>query len=481
MIGPVKTRNRIIKTANGTSYVDPDQTCGDRMIAYYERLARGGVGFLIVESCGVEYPLGIQHVHYQPDGSYQGVQLHFDDDRFIPGFQRLTDAVHKLGCPVSIQFQHAGAVEPHRPAAAGHEDPRHQVRLGHDRGGAARPRLPALPGHDQAGARRPDRPVGLRRRAGLEGRLRRLRDQPRHGAPGQHLPVAHLEQARRRVRPAELREPHPLHPRHHRARPSAAAARTSRCTPSSTPPSTTIRWPPRSKRAPRWPSSSARWPTASTCAASATGTGAASCSPTGSCIPSRPYDLPKDLDWSRRGDGATVPLVEAVKRKGVKVPVWTASRIDAEMGREVPARGQARLRGHDPLPAGRSRVSQQGPRRPARRRAALPGLPALLRDAQPQQEARVPGERHPGPGDHARVPGDARPSSARRCSSSAAGPPAWKRRASRPSAATRWCSTRRTPGWAAWCRWRPSSRTARRPNCSDFVTLRGAASCARTR
>ena len=111
-IGPVKTRNRIIKTANGTSYVDPDQTCGDRMIAYYERLAKGGVGFLTVESCGTEYPLGIQHVHYQPDGSYQGVQLHFDDDRFIPGFQRLTDAVHKAGCPVSIQFQHAGAWNP---------------------------------------------------------------------------------------------------------------------------------------------------------------------------------------------------------------------------------------------------------------------------------------------------------------------------------------------------------------------------------
>jgi 2,4-dienoyl-CoA reductase (NADPH2) len=111
-IGPVTTRNRIIKTANGTSYVDPDQTCGERMIAYYERLARGGVGFLTVESCGVEYPLGIQHVHYQPDGSYQGVQLHFDDDRFIPGFQRLTDAVHKVGCPVSIQFQHAGAWNP---------------------------------------------------------------------------------------------------------------------------------------------------------------------------------------------------------------------------------------------------------------------------------------------------------------------------------------------------------------------------------
>src|SRR5659263_645468 len=76
MIGPVKTRNRIIKTANGTSYMEPDQTVGPRMIAYYERLAKGGVGLLVVESCGVEYPLGIQHVHYRPDGSYEGVQLH---------------------------------------------------------------------------------------------------------------------------------------------------------------------------------------------------------------------------------------------------------------------------------------------------------------------------------------------------------------------------------------------------------------------
>src|SRR4030067_667982 len=54
MIGPVKTRNRMVKTANGTSYGEPDQTCGPR----------------------------------------------------------LTDAVHKLGCPVSIQFQHAGPWNP---------------------------------------------------------------------------------------------------------------------------------------------------------------------------------------------------------------------------------------------------------------------------------------------------------------------------------------------------------------------------------
>ena len=34
MIGPVTTRNRIIKTANGTSYMEADQTVGDRMVAY---------------------------------------------------------------------------------------------------------------------------------------------------------------------------------------------------------------------------------------------------------------------------------------------------------------------------------------------------------------------------------------------------------------------------------------------------------------
>ena len=48
MIGPIHTRNRILKTANGTSYMEEDQTVGDRMIAYYERLAKGGGGDVVV-------------------------------------------------------------------------------------------------------------------------------------------------------------------------------------------------------------------------------------------------------------------------------------------------------------------------------------------------------------------------------------------------------------------------------------------------
>ena len=111
-IGPVKTRNRIIKTANGTSFMEADQTVGDRMIAYYARLARGGVGFLVVESCGVEYPLGIQHLHYDGDKLIGGVQLHIENDSYLPGFSRLAEAIHKEGCPCSVQLQHAGPWNP---------------------------------------------------------------------------------------------------------------------------------------------------------------------------------------------------------------------------------------------------------------------------------------------------------------------------------------------------------------------------------
>jgi 2,4-dienoyl-CoA reductase (NADPH2) len=102
-IGKVKTRNRIIKTANGTSFIEPTGYVGDRALAYYETMAAGGVGLLITESCGVEYPLGVQH---------PPVQFHLDDDKYIPGYAELVKVIHQQGCPAFIQFQHAGPWNP---------------------------------------------------------------------------------------------------------------------------------------------------------------------------------------------------------------------------------------------------------------------------------------------------------------------------------------------------------------------------------
>jgi len=102
-IGRVRTRNRIIKTANGTSFIETSGYVGDRALAYYETMAAGGVGLLITESCGVEYPLGVQH---------PPVQFHLDEDKYIPSYAELVKTIHNQGCPAFIQFQHAGPWNP---------------------------------------------------------------------------------------------------------------------------------------------------------------------------------------------------------------------------------------------------------------------------------------------------------------------------------------------------------------------------------
>jgi 2,4-dienoyl-CoA reductase (NADPH2) len=102
-IGRVTTRNRMIKTANGTSFIQTDGYVGDRALAFYETMAKGGVGLLITESCGVEYPLGVQH---------PPVQFHLDDDKYIPSYTELVKVIHNQGCPAFIQFQHAGPWNP---------------------------------------------------------------------------------------------------------------------------------------------------------------------------------------------------------------------------------------------------------------------------------------------------------------------------------------------------------------------------------
>ncbi|MDD5702350.1 MAG: FAD-dependent oxidoreductase [Dehalococcoidales bacterium] len=103
-IGRIKTKNRIIKTANGTSYIEHETGyVGDRALAYYEALAKGGVGMIIVESCGVEFPLACQHVE---------AQFRLDNDDKIPSYTKLAEVVHKHGCPIMVQFQHAGPWNP---------------------------------------------------------------------------------------------------------------------------------------------------------------------------------------------------------------------------------------------------------------------------------------------------------------------------------------------------------------------------------
>jgi 2,4-dienoyl-CoA reductase (NADPH2) len=98
-IGKLRTRNRIIKTGAGTCYAK-DGWVTPKYKAYYEALARGGVGLLIVEHCEVEYPLGAEFNN--------GTTLRLDEDRFIDSVKELVQLIHKHDCPTMVQFYHIG-------------------------------------------------------------------------------------------------------------------------------------------------------------------------------------------------------------------------------------------------------------------------------------------------------------------------------------------------------------------------------------
>lgn len=69
----------------------------ERLLAYYEERARGGVGLIIVEAASID-PSGKTFLH----------GLDISDDRFIPGLRLLTERVHAHGARIAIQLQHGG-------------------------------------------------------------------------------------------------------------------------------------------------------------------------------------------------------------------------------------------------------------------------------------------------------------------------------------------------------------------------------------
>ncbi|MCB2066013.1 MAG: hypothetical protein KDE15_05165, partial [Erythrobacter sp.] len=56
-IGQLELRNRIAVTAMGVSLAEMDGTVGERLIAYHEEQAKGGVGLIITGVTGVAWPV----------------------------------------------------------------------------------------------------------------------------------------------------------------------------------------------------------------------------------------------------------------------------------------------------------------------------------------------------------------------------------------------------------------------------------------
>lgn len=97
-IGGLTLRNRIIMAPMGSNYAEKDGHCGERIQAYYEARAKGGVGLITMGVVSIAFPAGTAEPY----------QVGISKDEFIPGLKALTDRVHAHGAKISLQLQHAG-------------------------------------------------------------------------------------------------------------------------------------------------------------------------------------------------------------------------------------------------------------------------------------------------------------------------------------------------------------------------------------
>jgi 2,4-dienoyl-CoA reductase-like NADH-dependent reductase (Old Yellow Enzyme family)/thioredoxin reductase len=96
-INGMTVRNRIVVPPMDTGYGSTAHEVTDQLIAYHRRRAEGGMGLIIVEYTSVD-----------PGGRCTETQIGIYDDRFIPGFKRLTQAVHAHGAKIALQIHHGG-------------------------------------------------------------------------------------------------------------------------------------------------------------------------------------------------------------------------------------------------------------------------------------------------------------------------------------------------------------------------------------
>ena len=95
-LGPVTARNRIVFSAHLTNYAR-DGKPTEQHAAYYAARAAGGAGLIITE----------EHSTHPTDWPYEKLIHGFHRD-VIPGYQTITEAVHRHRVPIFAQINHNG-------------------------------------------------------------------------------------------------------------------------------------------------------------------------------------------------------------------------------------------------------------------------------------------------------------------------------------------------------------------------------------
>lgn len=91
-VGNLTLKNRIMFPPLTTGYEERDGSIGDRSFHFYERLARGGVSYIVIGDVA-------------PVNTASPTPKLCDDSQ-IPTFQRLADALHRYDCKLALQLFH---------------------------------------------------------------------------------------------------------------------------------------------------------------------------------------------------------------------------------------------------------------------------------------------------------------------------------------------------------------------------------------
>ena len=206
-IGSVTVRNRIMQTAHVKLFAY-NAVDSERNVAYQAARAKGGAGLLIT---------GNRVVHPTSTTGFPRVAWAYLPEA-LEADRRLTAAVHEHG---AVDLRPAQPLRPQRVERLRRRLPRPLGPVGRE---VARVRRDAE-GDGARGHPRGRRLVGPLRRAHPRGRLRRHRGAHLAQLPAAPVPVAALQQARRRVRRL-VREPAPLRARGDRGGAARAPATT---------------------------------------------------------------------------------------------------------------------------------------------------------------------------------------------------------------------------------------------------------------
>jgi 2,4-dienoyl-CoA reductase-like NADH-dependent reductase (Old Yellow Enzyme family)/thioredoxin reductase len=95
-IGPIEIRNRLVSSAHGTSFAH-DYAPTLQHVAYHSARAQGGIGLIIMEGARVH-----------PSSRPVRASLVSWDEKAIPHYRKVADAIHRHGSKVFVQLLHQG-------------------------------------------------------------------------------------------------------------------------------------------------------------------------------------------------------------------------------------------------------------------------------------------------------------------------------------------------------------------------------------